>query len=150
MSSKKPKIPQTHQAKKEPNNLKWFIFNAEGKTLGRFASEIANVLRGKHKVDFTPHADTGDGVIVINADKVLVSGSKEAQKLYRSYSGYMGGLKETPYRTMLEKKPEYIITHAVKGMLPKTKLGRAQMKRLRVYKTEEHNMEAQKPITVEI
>lgn len=129
---------------------KWYIFDASGKTLGRFASEIANVLRGKHKPDFTPHVDTGDRVIVINASKIKVTGNKEAQKEYIRYTGYIGGQRRTPYRVMQEKNPEFIITHAVKGMLPKTRLGRHQMKKLRVFAGENHNMQAQQPEPVTI
>ena len=128
----------------------WFIFDAEGKTLGRFASEVANVLRGKHKPSYTPSTDSGDGVIVINADKIVVTGNKEATKLYRYYTGFIGGLRETTYRTMMDKKPEYIIEHAVKGMVPRNKQGRAQMKRLRIFAGIEHGMEAQQPVKVNI
>ncbi|MCH9633423.1 MAG: 50S ribosomal protein L13 [Chlamydiae bacterium] len=140
----------TYMAKPEEQKLTWFLLDAEGKTLGRLATEVANILRGKHKPTFTPHVNTGDGVVVVNAEKVKVSGSKEAQKLYRHYTGYIGGLKETPYRVMKERKPEYILEHAIKGMLPKTKLGRAIAKRLRIYKGTEHTMQAQQPITVDI
>lgn len=129
---------------------KWFVFDANGKTLGRFASEVAKVLRGKHKPQFTPNADLGDGVIVINADKIKVTGAKEAQKNYYRYTGYMSGLRETPYRVMQEKKPEYIITHAVQGMMPKTKLGKKQLKFLRVFAGDNHKMQAQKPAAVNI
>jgi len=127
---------------------KHFLVDASGKTLGRLASEIANILRGKHKTDFTPNIDTGDGVVVINVEKLVVSGNKEAQKSYFRYTGYIGGLRETPYRVMKDKNPEYILQHAVKGMLPKTKLGRAQFKKLHLFRGESHNMKAQKPIAV--
>jgi large subunit ribosomal protein L13 len=129
---------------------KWYLFDATGKTLGRFASEIAKVLRGKHKVDYTPNVDTGDGVIVINADKINVSGMKEARKVYRYHTGWIGGLREIPYRVMMEKKPEYIMMHAVRKMVPRTKLGKHQMKKLRIFKNEKHGMEAQKPIPIEV
>jgi large subunit ribosomal protein L13 len=135
---------------KARNKREWFIFDASGKTLGRFASEIAKVLRGKHRADFTPCEDTGDGVIVVNADKIVVTGAKEAQKVYRHHTGYVGNLREIPYRVMQEKKPEYIIEHAVRGMMPKTRLARAQYKRLRVFKGDVHCMEAQQPIQVNI
>jgi large subunit ribosomal protein L13 len=143
--------PKTKLVTKEEaeKNRKWLILDAKGKTLGRFASEIAKILRGKHKPDFTPHSDTGDGVIVINACKIEVTGNKEASKNYYYYTGYMSGLREIPYRIMKEKKPDYIIQHAVKGMLPKTKLSSAQMTRLRIFKGSEHNMEAQQPIHIE-
>jgi len=139
---------RTYMMRKEEINRKWFVIDAEGKTLGRLASEIAKVLRGKHKPDFTPHVDSGDGVIVINVEKVVVSGNKEAQKKYYYYTGHVGGLREVPYRTMKERRPGYIIERAVKGMLPKTKLGRAQKKKLRLFVGSEHRMQAQKPIVV--
>jgi large subunit ribosomal protein L13 len=129
---------------------KWYLLDAEGKTLGRFASEIAKILVGKHRTDYTPHIDCGDGVVVVNADKIIVTGNKEAQKVYRRYTGYIGGLRETPYRDMQMKKPEYIITHAVKGMVAKTKLGRKQLKKLRVFAKDTHNMQAQQPVKVNI
>lgn len=128
----------------------WIILDAEGKTLGRFASEVAKLLRGKHKPTFTPHTDAGDGVIVINAEKIAVTGSKEAQLVYRHHTGYVGGLREIPYRVMLDRKPEYIIETAVKGMMPKTKQGNAQLKRLRIFAGENHTLEAQKPVKANI
>jgi len=141
------KHPKTYFVtnEKAQKNHNWIVFDATGKTLGRFASEIAKILRGKHKVDYTPHIDNGDGVIVINADKIKVTGAKEAQKTYYHYTGYVGGARETSYRRMQERKPEYIIEHAVKGMVPKTKLGNSQLKRLRIFKGAEHNMQAQQP-----
>ncbi len=144
--------PKTKLVTKEEaeRNRKWLILDAKGKTLGRFASEIAKILRGKHKPDFTPHSDTGDGVIVINATEIEVTGNKEASKDYYYYTGFMSGLRQIPYRIMKEKKPEYIISHAVKGMLPKTKLSNAQMTRLRIFKGTEHNMQAQQPIQLDI
>jgi large subunit ribosomal protein L13 len=135
---------------KEQNKANWFILDATGKTLGRFAAEVAKILRGKHKPTYTAFADIGDGVIVINADKIHVTGNKEATKLYRYYTGWINGLREVPYRTMKARKPEYIIEHAVKGMMPSTRLARAQLKRLRVFKGAEHNMAAQKPIQANI
>lgn len=129
---------------------KWFILDAKGKTLGRFASEVAKILRGKHKVSFTPHVDSGDGVIVINADKICVTGAKEAQKIYRYHTGAMSGLREVPYRVMKARKPEYIITRAVKGMMPKTRLAEAQIKKLRVFAGNNHEMDAQQPIIANI
>lgn len=134
--------------KKNNCNPNWLVFDAKGKTLGRFASEIAKVLRGKHKPTFTPHEDVGDGVIVINADKIEVTGSKESRKVYRYYTGHISGLREIPYRVMMARKPEAILERAIHGMLPRTKLGRAQRKRLRIFKGEEHGMAAQKPIAV--
>lgn len=129
---------------------KWIIFDATGKTLGRFASEVAQVLRGKHKPDFTSNVDCGDGVIIINADKIEVTGSKEANKLYRYYTGAMGGLREVPYRVMKARKPEYILHHAIKGMMPNTRLGKQQISKLRVFAGAEHDLEAQKPIPVTV
>lgn len=126
----------------------WIQVNAEGKTLGILAAEIAKILRGKHKVTFTPNIDCGDGVIVINASKVKVSGSKEAQKMYRHYTGFIGGMRATPYRVMMDRNPTFILRHAVQGMIPKTRLGKAQLKRLRIFPKEEHNLPAQKPIQV--
>ncbi len=136
----------TFMLKKEDVKPSWFILDATGKTLGRFAAEIAKILRGKHKPTFTYHIDGGDGVIVINADKIAVTGSKEGQKLYRYYTGSMSGLREIPYRTMKARKPQYIIEHAVKGMMPKSRLGRHQLKKLRIYAGTEHDQAAQKPI----
>lgn len=131
-------------------NLKWFILDASGKTLGRLTSEISKILRGKHKPTFTTYLDCGDGVIVINADKVKVTGAKEAQKIYRYYTGSMSGLREIPYQTMKARKPQYIIEHAVKGMMPKTRLARQQIKKLRVFAGTEHDLGAQQPIQVNI
>jgi len=129
---------------------KYFLLDATGKTLGRFASEVAKILRGKHKVDFTPNVDTGDAVIVINADKIAVTGSKEVRKVYRSYTGFMGGLKEIPYNVMMKKNPEYIVYHAVKCMMPKSKLADKQLKKLKVFVGADHGMQAQMPISVNI
>jgi len=130
---------------------KYYIFDASGKTLGRFASQITKVLIGKHKPSYTPNVDTGDGVIVINAEKIKVTGSKEARKVYKHYTGWIGGLKETSYRDMLKKNPEGLIFTTVKGMMPtKSKLGRQQLKKLRVFKGPDHNLQAQKPIAINI
>lgn len=124
---------------------KWYVVDAEGKTLGRLASEIAKVLRGKHKPIYTPHMDTGDYVIVINAEKVKVTGKKLDQKIYYHHSGYVGGMKETTLKKMLADKPERVIELAVKGMLPKGPLGRQMYKKLFVYAGPDHKHEAQKP-----
>ena len=129
---------------------KWYLFDANGKTLGRFASEIAKVLRGKHKTNFTAHVDTGDGVIIINAEKIVVTGGKEAQKIYRYHTGAMSGMREVPYRVMRDKKPDYIIRHAVKGMMPKTRLAEAQVKKLRIFAGSEHDMVAQQPVLANV
>lgn len=144
------KQQKTYMLTKEQIKPDWILLDATGKTLGRLATEIAKILRGKHKPTFTSHIDSGDGVIVINAEKVAVTGSKAAQKLYRYYTGYMGGLREVPYRTMQARKPQYIIEHAVKGMMPKTRLGRQQLKKLRVVAGAEHGQSAQKPIEAKI
>lgn len=124
---------------------KWYVVDAEGKTLGRLASEIANILRGKKKPIYTPHIDTGDYVIVVNAEKVVTTGKKLNQKIYYHHSDYVGGMKETTLKDMLIKKPEYVMTHAVKGMLPKGPLGRQMLKKLFVYAGPEHKHAAQKP-----
>lgn len=140
----------TYMANPKEHKPTWFLLDAEGKTLGRFAAEVAKILRGKHKPTFTPHVDTGDAVIIINADKIKVSGAKEAQKVYRRYTGFIGGLRETPYRRMKERNPEYILEHAIHGMLPKTKLGNKYKTRVRIVKGQEHKMEAQTPVAVEV
>ena len=129
---------------------KWYVVDAEGCTLGRLASEVASVLRGKNKPVFTPHVDTGDYVIVINADKIKVTGKKMDQKIYYSHSDYVGGMKEATLREKMAKKPEDVITLAVKGMLPKGPLGRAMIKKLHVYAGPEHNHAAQKPQVLEL
>lgn len=129
---------------------KWYVVDAEGKTLGRLASEVANVLRGKNKPTYTPHIDTGDYVIVVNAEKIQVTGKKLDQKIYYHHSEYVGGMKEATLREMMQKKPEFVITHAVKGMLPKGPLGRQMLKKLHVYSGPEHNHAAQKPETLDI
>ncbi|MES2345558.1 MAG: 50S ribosomal protein L13 [Chlamydiota bacterium] len=128
----------------------WFILDATGKTLGRFAAEVAKILRGKNKPTFTPHVDAGDGVIIINAEKIKVTGAKEAQKIYRYHTGAMSGMREVPFRVMKARKPDYIVRHAVKGMMPKTRLSEAQMKKLRIFAGGTHDMEAQKPVAVSI
>lgn len=139
---------KTIRVKKSDVADRWFLIDATGKTLGRLATEVANILRGKHKVDFTPETECGDGVIIINCENVVVTGTKEARKIYRNYTGHIGGMVETPYRTMKEKKPDYIIRHAVSGMMPKNKIGKHQLTRLRIFKGAEHDMQAQKPLAV--
>ena len=130
-----------------PSNIerKWFVVDAADKTLGRMAAEVAKILRGKHKPTFTPHMDTGDHVIVINADKIKVTGKKLQQKIYYNHSDYVGGMKETTLKEMLAKKPERVIELAVKGMLPKGPLGRQMYTKLHVYAGPEHDHAAQKP-----
>ena len=136
---------KTVSGNKETANKKWFIVDAENQTVGRLSSQVAKILRGKHKTCFTPHADCGDNVIVINADKVSFSGTKLENKEYVRYSGYPGGQKFTSAQEMLEKHPERLIEKAIKGMLPKNTLGRALYRNLKVYTGSEHNHEAQKP-----
>ena len=128
----------------------WFVVDATDKVLGRISTEIARILRGKHKPYFTPHLDTGDYVVVINAEKVRLTGNKELSKSYQRYSGYPGGLREIPFARMQQEKPEEIINHAVKGMLPKNALGRQIMQKLKVYAGPEHPHMAQKPQTLSI
>jgi len=123
----------------------WYLVDAEGKPLGRLASEVASVLRGKHRVNYSPHLDLGDHVVVVNAGKVKVTGKKRQQKLYYSYSGYQGGLKVRTFQEVMEKDPTRVIVHAVKGMLPHNRLGRRLLKKLRVYPGPEHPHQAQKP-----
>ena len=129
---------------------KWYVVDAEGKTLGRLASEVANVLRGKKKPIYTPHIDTGDYVIVVNAEKVVTTGKKLDQKKYYHHSEYVGGMKEATLKEMMQKKPEFVITHAVKGMLPKGPLGRQMLTKRHVYAGPEHNHAAQKPEVLDI
>ncbi len=135
----------TTLVKKETVERKWYILDAAGKPLGRTAVIAANLLRGKHKVDFTPNVDCGDFVIIINTDKAVLTGNKAEQKLYRRVSGWIGGLKETKARIMMEKRSDYAVEHAVKGMLPKNAIGRSAMTRLHLYKGAEHPHAAQKP-----
>jgi len=141
---------KTYNAKKENIEKKWYLVDAKNKNLGRLSTEISKILRGKNKVIFTPHVDCGDFVVVINAKEIEVSGSKKAKKLYYSHSGYVGNLKKRNLKTMLLKKPEFVIRNAVKGMLPHNKLGRKQLKKLKVYEGSEHPHQSQKPIKLEI
>ena len=136
---------KTFMASPDTIDRKWYVVDAEGKTLGRLASEIAKVLRGKHKPIFTPHMDTGDYVIVVNAEKIKVTGKKLEQKIYYKHSGYVGGMKETTLKDMLLKHPERVVEYAVKGMLPKGPLGRQMYRKLFVYVGPEHKHAAQKP-----
>lgn len=153
---KRANIIKTWIPKNNETKLSWFVLDATGKTLGRLTSEISKILRGKHKPTFTTNTDCGDGVIVVNAEKIVVTGNKEALKLYRYYTGSIAGLREIPYRTMKARKPEFIIEHAVKGMMPKSRLGRQQAKKLRVFagpaqdNLTEKGLSAQQPIHVNI
>ena len=140
----------TYSAKDSDNPGKWRVINAEGVVLGRLATQIASYLRGKHNPLFTPHVDTGDGVIVINADKIVLTGKKWSQKVYYRHSGYIGGLKSITAKKLHDKRPEDIVRFAVKGMLPKNKLGRKLYRKLKVYTGDQHPHEAQKPEASEI
>ena len=136
---------KTYMANPDKIERKWYVVDAEGQTLGRLAAEVAKVLRGKNKPEFTPHVDTGDYVIIVNADKIKVTGKKLEQKIYYNHSDYVGGMRETTLKEMLAKKPERVIELAVKGMLPKGPLGRSMYTKLFVYAGPEHKHEAQKP-----
>ncbi|MDO7788887.1 50S ribosomal protein L13 [Desulforamulus aquiferis] len=135
----------TFMAKPADIQRKWYVLDAEGKPLGRVAAEAARILRGKHTPAFTPHVDTGDHVIIINAEKVILTGNKLDQKMYTRHSGYPGGLKQVPYRKMMDTRPELIVEKAVRGMLPHNRLGEQQSKKLKVHKGSEHPHQAQKP-----
>ena len=139
----------TYMANPDKIERKWYVVDAEGQTLGRLSSEIAKVLRGKNKPVFTPHIDTGDYVIVVNAEKIKVTGKKMDQKIYYNHSDYVGGMKETTLKEMMAKKPEEVVAHAVSGMLPKNKLRSRMMTRLRVFAGAEHNHAAQNPEVIE-
>jgi len=141
---------KTFMANPDAIERKWFVVDAEGKNLGRLSTEIAKILRGKNKPIFTPHEDTGDYVIVINAEKIAVTGKKLDQKKYYNHSDYVGGMKEADLKTMIAKKPEKVIELAVKGMLPKGPLGRKMIKKLFVYAGAEHPHQAQKPESIEL
>ena len=141
---------KTYSAKPDSVMQDWFVVDADGKTLGRLAAEIAHRLRGKHKPEYTPHVDTGDYIVVLNADKVRVSGNKSKQKIYYSHSGYPGGLKSISFEKLRDKAPERVIETAVKGMLPKNPLGRAMFRKLKVYAGSEHPHTAQQPQVLEI
>ncbi len=140
----------TYSAKKSEIESKWYVIDASGKSLGRVATEAAKLLRGKHKPTYTPTIDTGDHVIVINCKEAVLTGKKLDQKMYRHHSGYIGGMKETSARVMMENTPEKAMMLAIKGMLPHTKLGRQMIKKLRVYAGSEHENIAQKPEVWEV
>lgn len=137
-------------AKKESIDRKWYVIDAAGKPLGKVAVLAATILNGKHKPEYTPHVDCGDCVVVINAEKLVLTGRKLDQKYYYHHSGYVGGLKAVKYRTLMANKPEMVVSLAVKGMLPKNKIGSASLTRLQVYRGAEHKQQAQKPIAVEV
>ncbi len=140
----------TFMQSKETVERKWYVIDAEGVTLGRLASQVATVLRGKNKPTFTPHIDCGDNVIIVNAEKVNLTGNKLNDKKYYNHSGYVGGLRERNAKTMIEKYPEEMIERAVKGMLPKGRLGRAMSKKLFVYAGPDHKHQAQQPIEMKV
>lgn len=141
---------KTRSARPAEVERDWYVIDAENQIVGRLASQIAVILRGKHKPSFTPHVDCGDYVIIVNADKVRFSGNKETDKLYYRYSGYPGGLKSRTAKEMRQRRPEYIVRHAVKGMLPKGPLGRSMLKKLKVYTSPTHPHEAQQPKVLEL
>ena len=141
---------KSYVAKPGSVESKWYVVDADGQTLGRMASQVAAILRGKNKPVYTPNVDCGDHVIVINADKAVLTGQKLDQKIYRRHRGYVSGMQETPYRRLLATKPELVVYEAVRGMLPHNSLGRTMIKKLRVYKGAEHNHAAQKPEAIEL
>jgi large subunit ribosomal protein L13 len=141
---------KTYQATAQDRDRVWYVVDADGKTLGRLATQIADVLRGKRKPTYTPHVDVGDFVIVVNAEKVAVTGDKREKKLYWRHSGYPGGIRSRTLGDLLEKRPEEVIRRAVKGMLPRNRLARAQLRKLKVYAGAEHPHQAQKPEQLEI
>jgi len=129
---------------------KWYVVDANGMVLGRLASQVANILRGKHKPTYTPHVDTGDHVIIVNADKIVLTGKKLDQKYYYHHSGYVGGMKATKYRRLMEDKPEFVVRHAVVGMLPKGPLGRKMATKMHIFAGAEHNHAAQQPEALDL
>lgn len=141
---------KTYSAKPETVKRDWYVVDADGKTLGRLASEIAKRLRGKHKPEYTPHVDTGDYIVVVNAEKIHVTGNKAKDKIYHHHTGYIGNLKSISFEKLIEKAPERVIEFAVKGMLPKGPLGRDMFRKLKVYAGGEHKHSAQQPIALEI
>ena len=141
---------KTYSVKKEDIKRQWFIVDAKDKVLGRLAAKVASILRGKHKAVYTPHLDTGDGVIVINAAQVKITGRKLQQKVYRRYSGYQGGLREVPLEVMLKRKPTMVIRLAVKRMLPGGPLGSDVLKKLKVYADDKHSHKSQNPVILEV
>lgn len=141
---------KTFSAKSETVRRDWYVVDAEGKTLGRLASEIARRLRGKHKAEYTPHVDTGDYIVVVNADKVRVTGRKATDKMYHHHTGFIGGIKSISFDKLMDKKPTMALQTAVKGMLPKNPLGRAMFRKLKVYAGAEHDHSAQQPQALEI
>ncbi len=141
---------KTYSIKKQEVVKKWYLMDADDQVLGRVASRVASILRGKHKATYTPHVDMGDNVIIINADKVKLTGTKPFKKVYYRHSGYPGGLRETSYLEMMQKDPTFALKNAIKGMLPHNRLGRRQLLHIKIYAGESHPHEAQKPEKIEI
>lgn len=141
---------KTYMAKPEEVKRVWYVVDASGMPLGRVASQVASILRGKNKPTFTPNVDTGDYVIVINCDNIILTGKKAEQKFYRYHTGYVGGLKEVRYDKLMANKSDFVLFHAVKGMLPKNSIGRDMIKKLHLYKDGEHNQQAQMPIELKL
>jgi large subunit ribosomal protein L13 len=141
---------KTFTAKPEDIHRKWYLVDAEGKVLGRLANQVAQILRGKHKPIYSPHLDVGDHVVIINADKIRVTGRKAQQKRYYRYTGYPGGLRSVEYSKLLRERPERILEHAIRGMLPHNRLGRRMFKKLKIYAGGEHSHQAQKPEVLEL
>ena len=141
---------KTYSAKSKEVKRDWFLFDANGKTLGRIATEVASRLRGKHKAEFTPHVDTGDYIVIVNASKIKVTGNKFDDKMYQYHTGYIGNLKSIPFKDLIKKKPEYVIKKAVKGMLPKGPLGREMVRKMKVFSGSEHTHTAQQPQLLDI
>ena len=141
---------KSYMAKPGSVDRKWYLVDADGMVFGRLASQVASILRGKNKPEFTPHVDTGDHVIIINAEKAVFTGNKLQQKVYRRHSGYMGSLKETKYEHLMQNKPEFAMYEAIRRMLPKNKLGQQMLTKLRVYKGSEHDQAAQKPEAIKL
>lgn len=141
---------KTYMAKPETVQSKWYVIDAEGMVLGRLASQVASILRGKNKPEFTPHIDTGDHVIIINSDKIVLTGNKLLNKKYYRHSGRVGNLHVTDLKTLMENRSDFVVLRAVKGMLPKNSLGAAMLKKCRVYKGPEHNQQAQQPVELKL
>jgi large subunit ribosomal protein L13 len=141
---------KTYSPKPKEIRRGWYVVDANGVVLGRLASEVASILRGKHKPTYAPHLDTGDHVIVVNASRVRLSGEKSGKKVYRRHSGYPGGIKEMPFERLVSRHPERVVEQAIRGMLPKTRLGRQMARKLSVYPGAEHPHEAQKPVTLKL
>jgi len=150
LTAHRNRVMKTFSAKPETVRRDWFVVDASGKTLGRLATEVARRLRGKHKPEYTPHVDTGDYIVVVNARDVSVTGNKRSDKMYHHHTGYIGNLKSANLDTMLDKSPEEVIRLAVKGMLPKNPLGRQMMRKLKIFAGPEHKHEAQQPQPLEI